>query len=60
MYIDEKYRGNDLAYNLLNYLVPSGPLFGYAKNTHIGWCLKHGFSPITDVDETGHQFMLRQ
>ena len=60
LYIDEKYRGNDLAYKLLNYLVPSGPLFGYAKNTHIGWCLKHGFSPITDVDETGHQFMLRQ
>ena len=45
---------------MLNYLVPSGPLFGYAKNNHIGWCLKHGFNPITDVDETGHQFMLRE
>ena len=60
LYIDEKYRGNDIAYKLLNYLVPSGPLFGYAKNTHIEWCLRHGFSPITEVDETGHQFMLRR
>ena len=60
LYIDEEYRGNDLSYKMLNYLVPSGPLFGYAKNNHIGWCLKHGFNPITDVDETGHQFMLRE
>ena len=33
LYIDEKYR-NDLAYKLLNYLVPSGPLFVIQK-THI-------------------------
>lgn len=59
LYVDEEYRGNDLAYKMLNYLVPSGPLFGYAKNSHIPWCLKHGFEPITDVDSTGHQFMLR-
>ena len=59
LYIDEEYRGNDLAYKMLNYLVPTRPLFGYAKNTHISWCLKHGFKPIFEVDETGHQFMLR-
>ena len=59
LYVDEEYRGNDLAYKMLNYLVPTKPLFGYAKNTHIPWCLKHGFKPIFEVDETGHQFMLR-
>ena len=60
LYIDEKYRGNDLAYKLLSYLVPDKPLFGYAKNNHITWCEKHGFEAITAVDNTGHQFMLRE
>ena len=60
LYIDEKHRGNDLAYKLISYLVPDKPLFGYAKDTHIEWCIKHGFEAITPQDETGHQFMLKE
>tara|TARA_Y100000114_G_C11761206_1_gene329851 strand:+ start:1933 stop:2901 length:969 start_codon:yes stop_codon:yes gene_type:complete len=59
LYIDETYRGNNLGYKLLQYLVPNDPLFGYAKEDHISWCYKHGFKPLLEKDESQHQFMLR-
>lgn len=56
IYIKKEYRGQNLAWKFLTY-VCKFPLFAYAKDTHIQWCLNRNFKKISNPTLDGHQFL---
>lgn len=57
IYIKKQYRGQDLAWKFLTY-VCKFPLFAYAKDSHIQWCVNKNFKKILNPTLDGHQFLL--
>jgi hypothetical protein len=63
IHVKEPFRGNGLGFRLLCYghkrSWPEKDVFGWVRQSHLGWSLHHGFRPLSNQWHGSHIAMLK-